>query len=180
MNENDDAPATFCLSGVHYIEFLNALHNHVTPRSYLEVGTATGASLSVAGCDTIAVDPQFAVGAGATGNRTRTLFFQMTSDDFFATCWTVRLPAWSRSPGWILIERSCQLLLRDRRSVRRIRSRRGPAEVVLGQTRTNRFATALRATRPPDRAVHPILTQCRATGPTSELAAEGQSNEPLG
>jgi hypothetical protein len=102
MNENDDAPATFCLSGVHYIEFLNALHNHVTPRSYLEVGTATGASLSVAGCDTIAVDPQFAVGAGATGNRTRTLFFQMTSDDFFATCWTVRLPAWSRSPGWIL------------------------------------------------------------------------------
>ena len=36
------------------------------------------------GCDTIAVDPRFAVDAGATGNRTRTFFFQMTSDDFLA------------------------------------------------------------------------------------------------
>jgi Glycosyltransferase 61 len=85
MSENDNATATFRLSGVGYIEFLNALHTHLTPRSYLEVGTATGASLAVAGCDTIAVDPRFAVPAGASGNRTRTFFFQMTSDDFFAT-----------------------------------------------------------------------------------------------
>lgn len=85
MNENDNATATLRLSGVLYIEFLKALHTHLTPRSYLEVGTATGASLAVAGCDTIAVDPRFAVPAGATGNRTRTFFFQMKSDDFFAT-----------------------------------------------------------------------------------------------
>jgi hypothetical protein len=88
MNENDNVTATLRvsrLSGVFYIEFLKALHTHLTPRSYLEVGTATGASLSVAGCDTIAVDPRFAVDAGATGNRTHTFFFQMTSDDFFAT-----------------------------------------------------------------------------------------------
>ena len=85
MTENDNAPGTFRLSGVSYIEFLTALHTHLTPRSYLEVGTATGASLSVAGCDTIAVDPQFQVQAGATGSRKRTFLFQMTSDDFFAT-----------------------------------------------------------------------------------------------
>ncbi|WP_197283671.1 glycosyltransferase 61 family protein [Mycobacterium sp. Marseille-P9652] len=79
------APAAFRLSGVYYIEFLTALHTHLTPRSYLEVGTATGDSLSVASCDTIAVDPQFQLKAGATGNRKRTLLFQMTSDDFFET-----------------------------------------------------------------------------------------------
>src|SRR5215218_4944631 len=85
MSENDTATATLRLSGVSYIEMLTALHTHLTPRSYLEVGTATGMSLAVAGCDTIAVDPRFDVAAGATGNRTRTFYFQMTSDDFFAT-----------------------------------------------------------------------------------------------
>ena len=85
MGESDNATARFGLSGVGYIEFLKALHIHLTPRSYLEVGTSTGASLEVAGCDTIAVDPRFEVKAGASGDRTRTFFFQMTSDDFFAT-----------------------------------------------------------------------------------------------
>ena len=42
MIENDNATATLRLSGVFYIEFLNALHTHLTPRSYLEGGTATG------------------------------------------------------------------------------------------------------------------------------------------
>ncbi|WP_156688298.1 class I SAM-dependent methyltransferase [Mycobacterium sp. Marseille-P9652] len=85
MNENDIATGKYRLSGVSYIEFLSALHTHLTPRSYLEVGTATGDSLNVASCDTIAVDPEFQVQAGATGSRKRTFLFQMTSDDFFAT-----------------------------------------------------------------------------------------------
>ena len=59
MDENDNATATLRLSGVDYIEFLTALHTHLTPRSYLEVGIATEASLAVAGCDTIAVHPRF-------------------------------------------------------------------------------------------------------------------------
>jgi hypothetical protein len=85
MYEDDHATATFRLFGVDYIEFLTALHTHLTPRSYLEVGTSTGTSLAVANCDAIAVDPGFALTAGATGKRRRTFFFQMTSDDFFAT-----------------------------------------------------------------------------------------------
>jgi len=85
MNENGNATATFSLHGVLYTEFLNALHTHLTPRSYLEVGTQKGMSLAFARCDTIAVDPGFEIQAGATGNRTRTFLFQMTSDDFFAT-----------------------------------------------------------------------------------------------
>lgn len=162
MNENDYATATFCLSGVRYIEFLNVLHTYLTPCSHLEVGTANGASLAVAGCDTIAVEPRFPVPTSATGNRTGTFFFQMTSDDFLAKenapASLGRLVAIPTGP---CIERSCRLLLRDRRSARRIRSRRGPAEVVLEQTRTNRFATALRGTRSPDRAVHPLHTTVR-------------------
>ena len=85
MDENDSVTATLRLSGVDYIEFLHALHTHLTPRSYLEVGIDTEASLAVAGCDTIVVHPGFAIPADATGNRRRTFFFQMTSDDFFAT-----------------------------------------------------------------------------------------------
>jgi hypothetical protein len=85
MNENDNATATFRLSGVLYTQFLQALHTYLTPRSYLEVGTSKGMSLAFAGCDTIAVDPQFQIEVSATGNRTRTFLFQMTSDDFFAT-----------------------------------------------------------------------------------------------
>jgi hypothetical protein len=85
MNDNGNATATFSLSGVVYIPFLNVLHTHLAPRSYLEVGTQKGASLAVAGCDTIAVDPEFQLEVTATGNRTRTFLFQMTSDDFVAT-----------------------------------------------------------------------------------------------
>ncbi len=85
MNDFDDATASFRLCGVPYLEFLAALHTHLAPRTYLEVGTETGESLAVAGCDAIAVDARFALQAGATGNRKRTFFFQMPSDTFFAT-----------------------------------------------------------------------------------------------
>lgn len=85
MFEFNDATSSFRLSGEPYLGFLGALHTHLTPRSYLEVGTETGASLAVAQCDSIAVDPQFALNTSPTGNRKRTFFFQMPSDDFFAS-----------------------------------------------------------------------------------------------
>ncbi|WP_407688582.1 glycosyltransferase 61 family protein [Mycobacterium sp. HUMS_1102779] len=76
---------SFRLLGVPYLDFLAALHTHLTPRTYLEVGTARGDSLELAGCDAIAVDPGFQLEVTATGKRRRTFFFQMTSDDFFTT-----------------------------------------------------------------------------------------------
>ena len=85
MYDFDVATATFRLSGVPYLDFLASLHTHLTPRNYLEVGTESGASLAVAGCDAIAVDPRFALQVSATGNRGRTFFFQKPSDTFFAT-----------------------------------------------------------------------------------------------
>jgi len=81
----DDATNSFRMLGVPYLDFLNALHTHLTPRTYLDVGTETGSSLALVGCDAIAVDPQFQLHITATGNRRRTFFFQMPSDTFFAT-----------------------------------------------------------------------------------------------
>ena len=85
MHDFDDATNSFRLLGVPYADFLTALHTHLTPRTYLEVGTETGSSLALAGCDAIAVDPQFQLDVTATGNRRRTFFFQMPSDTFFAS-----------------------------------------------------------------------------------------------
>ncbi|UQX10579.1 class I SAM-dependent methyltransferase [Candidatus Mycobacterium methanotrophicum] len=85
VHDFDDATNSFRMLGVPYVDFLTALHTHLTPRTYLEVGTETGTSLALAGCDAIAVDPQFQLAVTATGNRRRTFFFQMPSDTFFAT-----------------------------------------------------------------------------------------------
>jgi len=85
MHEFDDATGSFRMLGVSYFDFLAALHTHLVPRTYLEVGTESGFSLSVADCDAIAVDPQFQLKVSPTGNRKRTFFFQMPSDTFFAT-----------------------------------------------------------------------------------------------
>ncbi|UQX10576.1 class I SAM-dependent methyltransferase [Candidatus Mycobacterium methanotrophicum] len=85
VHDFDDATHSFRMLGVPYDDFLTALHTHLTPRTYLEVGTETGTSLALAGCDAIAVDPQFQLAVTATGNRRRTFFFQMPSDTFFAT-----------------------------------------------------------------------------------------------
>jgi hypothetical protein len=85
MHDFDDATNSFRMLGVPYLDFLTALHTHLTPRTYLEVGTETGSSLALVGCDAIAVDPQFQLDVTATGNRRRTFFFQMPSDTFFAT-----------------------------------------------------------------------------------------------
>ena len=82
MHDFDDATNSFRMLGVPYLDFLTALHTHLTPRTYLEVGTETGSSLALVGCDAIAVDPQFQLDVTATGNRRRTFFFQMPSDTF--------------------------------------------------------------------------------------------------
>jgi hypothetical protein len=85
MHEFDNATSSGRLHGVPYWDFLTALHAHLAPRTYLEIGTEGGGSLALADCDTISVDPQFQLQVSATGNRRRTFFFQMPSDTFFAT-----------------------------------------------------------------------------------------------
>ncbi len=44
-----------------YLDFLSRLHELLRPRTYLEIGVARGASLSVSRCRSIGIDPAFAV-----------------------------------------------------------------------------------------------------------------------
>jgi hypothetical protein len=70
-------------SGELYVRFLEFLHQTLRPRSYLEIGTETGASLALARCPSLAVDPEFKIDRLALGARAQTFLFQMTSDEFF-------------------------------------------------------------------------------------------------
>jgi hypothetical protein len=62
----------------HY-EFLQSLHTVLQPRGYLEIGVQTGASLALAQCPAVGVDP-----AGMSRSpRPNEQVFSMTSDEFF-------------------------------------------------------------------------------------------------
>ena len=70
-------------SGVDYRQFLSFLDRQMLPRSYLEIGTHQGDSVASINCDAICIDPKFMISRDVVGQRRRTFFFQMTSDDFF-------------------------------------------------------------------------------------------------
>ncbi len=62
-------------------EFLTSLHRVLQPRTYLEIGTRDGASLTYSRAPSIAIDPEFAI------NREIAADVQLvrgTSDEFFA------------------------------------------------------------------------------------------------
>ncbi len=72
-------------TGLHYLEFLKAVHDTLGPRAYLEIGTRSGESLAIANCASIAIDPHFLVSSNVTGQKPLCLMYQGTSDDYFAT-----------------------------------------------------------------------------------------------
>lgn len=61
--------------------FLAALHNLLEPRGYLEVGVQTGASLRLASCPAVGVDP-YPIVRYPLPDTTRVV--EATSDEFFA------------------------------------------------------------------------------------------------
>jgi hypothetical protein len=75
--------ASISLAGWDYMELLRRIHEHLRPRTYLEVGVASGNSIRLAGRETIAigVDPAPRI-EGALPATTR--IFREASDDFFA------------------------------------------------------------------------------------------------
>jgi hypothetical protein len=72
-------------SGLQYLTFFKLLGSELRPSSYFEIGTSGGGSLAMFDCDAVCVDPQFRITDAPPLNRKRTLFYQMTSDDFFRT-----------------------------------------------------------------------------------------------
>lgn len=75
--------AVFRHSGVDYRDFFGHINELLSPQSYLEIGTETGASVSKFTCNAVMIDPNFKLEHSVIGKRERSLFFQMTSDDFF-------------------------------------------------------------------------------------------------
>ena len=71
-------------SGPPYARFLRQIHGILKPEWYLEIGTNRGASLKLAPGKSVAVDPRFTMADKAVLEKPACLFFQQTSDDFFA------------------------------------------------------------------------------------------------
>jgi hypothetical protein len=71
-------------TGEHYLAVLRRLHQHLKPTSYLEIGCGTGASLAIATCASVAIDPDPQIeDAGVSDNKPLLKLYRMTSDAFF-------------------------------------------------------------------------------------------------
>ena len=70
--------------GKHYRRVLARLHALKRPATYLEVGTAAGATLAIARCASIAIDPRFRLSRDVRAGKPACHLFSMTSDAFFA------------------------------------------------------------------------------------------------
>jgi hypothetical protein len=69
--------------GIDVLECLQMISTVLKPKSYFEIGTQTGLTLSKIACDAVCVDPEFRLNVDVLSNKTRLSFFQMTSDRFF-------------------------------------------------------------------------------------------------
>lgn len=76
------------LAGPIYLALLGTLHDTLKPKTYFEIGTATGDTLALAKCASLAVDPEFCLNKPelitSIINKPKLLLFQTSSDDFFA------------------------------------------------------------------------------------------------
>jgi hypothetical protein len=69
-------------STVLYLEVLKSLHDRLSPTTYLEIGVSHGASLALATCRTVGIDPAFFITEELDGDIA---LVRSSSDDFFAT-----------------------------------------------------------------------------------------------
>ncbi len=72
------------VAGESYQKVLGRLHDVLGPKSYLEIGVSTGATLALSHCATIGVDPAFMIDTPVLGRKPFCGLYQMTSDAFFA------------------------------------------------------------------------------------------------
>ncbi len=76
--------------GPHYHDVLAEMHALLQPDWYLEVGSRSGRSLSLARCNYVAIDPVFQRFPDAPVNGRRMHFLAQTSDDAFASGFLAR------------------------------------------------------------------------------------------
>jgi predicted O-methyltransferase YrrM len=77
---SDDPKAELVSGGLPTLEFLSMVHEQAKPRSYLEIGVRQGASLALAHCPTVAVDPEPDIKGDLASHIS---LYARTSDDFF-------------------------------------------------------------------------------------------------
>ena len=70
--------------GTGYHKLLRRLHALRRPRTYLEIGTAAGKTLTIARCASIAIDPRFRLDRDVRSDKPACHLFAMTSDAFFS------------------------------------------------------------------------------------------------
>ncbi len=173
---------------MHYLEFLEALHRRLEPRTYLEIGVAEGHSLARSRCRSVGVDPGFTVNQELVAPVS---LMRCTSDEYFE-----RLAAEGSTPfdglpvdlAYIDGMHHFEFALRDFIAVERCSS---PGGVIAFDDVLPRDVTeAARAPRPRDwtgdvfrvrsalAAYRPDLTLvCVRTAPTGTLLVAGLDPE---
>jgi hypothetical protein len=73
------------LTGPRHEDILGALHAHLMPRTYLEIGVEHGETLRLAHCPSIGIDPTMQIDHQAIGDKSACLLYRMRSDRFFET-----------------------------------------------------------------------------------------------
>jgi|SRR5580692_10976615 hypothetical protein len=100
--------------GTHYIHVLKCVHQWLSPKRYLEVGTAAGGSLGLAQCAAISVDPNFTFKtADFIANKPFCALYQMTSDSFFRDHNPARIFDGAIDLAFLDGMHLCEYLLRD-------------------------------------------------------------------
>jgi hypothetical protein len=100
--------------GTPYINILMRMHEWLAPTSYFEIGTETGASLSIANCAAVAVDPNFSLGTrDFVGKKPFCALYQMPSDTFFRSHDPARIFDGPIDLAFLDGMHYCEYLLRD-------------------------------------------------------------------
>jgi hypothetical protein len=79
-------------AGALYSAVMGDLHETLRPQRYFEIGVAQGHTLAIARCESLAVDPAYAISTDVFGQKPVCHLYRATSDEFFAR----------HSPGKIL------------------------------------------------------------------------------
>jgi hypothetical protein len=111
------APSMPDLTGAEYHHMLARLHAVLRPRSYLEIGVETGATLALARCAAIGIDPVFRFAdidlVRQITAKPRLMLFQMPSDAFFADHDPTALLGRPIEMAFLDGMHRCEYLLRD-------------------------------------------------------------------